>query len=194
MLFEKEIILLQRQISSQHELAQLYWDYSQKCVSVVCPFIHSSSSSTQTIQIVDSSSDAIGCHYQFTSLNQPLKIDELDKEVKPSPIDQQAILQSFLSQSKYPILYRFEAIKLKTLLKTYSGCLQLSSSSLYFISTIESSFSIPLHSLYATFNRTYYGYNRGLELFFYNGIQFFFVFHDLEERNAVSFILQSHSV
>ena len=95
----------------------------------------------------------------------------------------------FLSNS-----YRFEAIKLKTLLKTYSGCLQLSSSSLFYISTIESSFSIPLHSLYATFNRTYYGYNRGLELFFHNGIQLFFVFHDVEERNAVMcFLFIYHS-
>ena len=96
------IILLQKQLTSQYELAQLYWNYSYQQILAICPFIELSSSSIQTI---DPFTDALGCHYQFSTLHQPIKMDEIDKEIKPSPIVQQMILHSFLSQSKYPILY-----------------------------------------------------------------------------------------
>ena len=104
------MILLQKQLTSQYELAQLYWNYSYKQILAICPFIELSSSS---IQIIDPFTDALGCHYQFSTLHQPIKIDEIDKEIKPSPIVQQTILQSFLSQSKYPILYPFLLIRIK---------------------------------------------------------------------------------
>ena len=104
--------LLQKQLTSQYELAQLYWNYSYKQILAICPFIELSSSSS-SIQSIDSYTDSLGCHYQYSTLHQPIKIDEIDKEIKPSPIVQQTILQSFLSQSKYPILYPFLLILIK---------------------------------------------------------------------------------
>ena len=106
------IILLQKQLTSQYELAQLYWNHSYQQILAICPFIELSSSSS-SIQSIDSYTDSLGCHYQFSTLHQPIKIDEIDKEIKPSPIVQQTILQSFLSQSKYPILYPFLLILIK---------------------------------------------------------------------------------
>lgn len=170
----------QLKLETQRSLRRRHWLQEESVLSALHPYLDLPSNSAV---VLESSTDSIGCHYLWNNRDSLLSMESLDQEVHSSPVIQKTLLQVFQEES---ILYRFDAIKLKTMMGLFTGCLVISSSTLSFFSTVDCFYILPLRSLYTTFYRSFYGYNRGLEVFFRNGVQLFFVFHDKEERGAVS--------
>lgn len=171
--------VVQLKLETQQSLRQRHWLRENSFLSSLYPSLALPSNSSI---VLESSTDSIGCHYLWNNHDYSLSMESLDQEVHSSPVIQKILLQVFQNES---IRYRFDAIKLKTVMGLFTGCLIITSSTLSFFSTVDCFYVLPLRYLYTTFYRSYYGYNRGLEVFFRNGVQLFLVFHDKEERGAV---------